>query len=74
MVLFATAGRSLDKCMELRENNKVGVVGKKRKRKVKGHQGHGSKHEEKKKKMNVFDFINKKLGGKKGTKIKWLVC
>ncbi|XP_072014520.1 zinc finger CCCH-type with G patch domain-containing protein-like [Amphiura filiformis] len=62
-------GRSLDKCMELREQQKVAIVGKKRKRKGKGHQGkgHQGKSGEHKKKgwTNVFDIINRKLGGKK---------
>ncbi|XP_038046146.1 zinc finger CCCH-type with G patch domain-containing protein-like [Patiria miniata] len=71
-------GKSLDKCMELREMKKLGIVGKpkKKKGKVKGHQhnpgGSSLLNGEQRKKENVFDFINRKLGGKK-TKITELI-
>ncbi|XP_071802092.1 zinc finger CCCH-type with G patch domain-containing protein-like [Asterias amurensis] len=67
-------GKSLDKCMELREMKKLGIVGKqkKKKRKVKGHHHHGDAGGQPRKKENVFDFLNQKLGGKK-TKISDLI-
>ena len=62
-------GKSLDKCMELREMKKLGIVGKqkkKKKRKIKGHHHHhGDGGGQPAKKENVFDFLNQKLGGKK---------
>ncbi|XP_022107941.1 zinc finger CCCH-type with G patch domain-containing protein-like [Acanthaster planci] len=71
-------GKSLDKCMELREMKKLGIVGKpkKKKGKGKGHHhsqgGSSSSSGQHREKENVFDFINRKLGGKK-TKITELI-
>ena len=57
--------------MELREMKKLGIVGKQKKKKRKGkgqhHHGNGSSSlgGEPRKRESVFDFLNKKLGGKK---------
>ncbi|XP_071947342.1 zinc finger CCCH-type with G patch domain-containing protein-like [Antedon mediterranea] len=53
-------GKSLDHCMELKEKKKLKIVGKKRNKGLKK-----SSNQTSKKKENVFEFINSRLGNHK---------
>ena len=70
--LVVVAGKSLDKIMELKElagNRDLYDVMKKQKRKQKKIDENAAKQYEQKKKINVFEFINKKLGDETSKKV-----